>query len=343
MIVLIGAAVTRAPAGELKKDYFVETKPGAWAEYKLQTADGIKYSSSSQRNADEDGHVVIEEIVKIETGPGSPMESKNTFVLPKNFNIARDSLSYGKFTEKMKMQAGSMEMPVDAATLDAIKKGSKDFRGAVTFEAVEQVDGHACDRYGYSVAIPGPTPSKEQGQLWLDATVPFGIVRQVAKSFNADGSIASSFEINLQKTGRVQSIDTTDVTKSATPAAPIAPAVIPLVDGYKAGRVGIEVSVEKGSNGQHLQLVFINKTDMTLTVKLAAGALDIPASDPITTLKIVVKKAADVVVPASASSDAITVDQQPGRGALEGKFELSVYEGTQLYSGSVTRGTVSNK
>ena len=339
MIVLIGAAVTAAPAGELKKDYFVETNPGAWAEYKLETADGIKYLSSSQRNADEDGHVVVEETVKIKTGPGAPMESKNTFVLPKNFNITRDWLSYGKFTEKMKMKTGSVVMPVDATTLDAIKKGSKDFRGAVSFEAEEKVDGHTCDRYAYSVVIAGPVPSKETGQLWLDATVPFGIVRQVAKSFNADGSVSSSFEIKLQETGHIQ-LDTINVATPATPAVPVAPAVISLIDGYKAGRVGIEVSVEKGSNGRHLQLVFINKTDVVLTVKLPAGALDIPASDPISVLKIVVKKAANVVVPASTSSDAIRVDQQPGRGALEGKFELSVYEGTQLYSGSVTRGTV---
>jgi hypothetical protein len=59
-------------------------------------------------------------------------------------------------------------------------------------------------------------------------------------------------------------------------------------------------------------------------------------------LKVVVKKATQFVVPAGNSSDQLTVDQQPGRGVIEGKFVLSVYEGTQLFSGSVTRGTVSN-
>ena len=343
MLMLIGSAVTSATAGELKKDYFVATNPGAWAEYKLETADGIKYLSSSQRNADEDGQVVVEEIMKIKTGQGAPMESNNTFVLQKHFNIARDWLSYGKFTEKMKMKSGGVEMPVDANTLDVIKKGSKDFRGAVSFEAEEKVDGHTCDRYGYTVVIAGPVPSKETGQLWLDATVPFGIVRQVAKSFNADGSVASSFEIKLQNTGHLQLGAMNVASSPAIPPVPIVPAVASLIDAYRAGHIGIEVSVAKGSNGRHLDLAFINKTDALMTVKVAAGAFDIPASDPIDALRIVVKKAANIVVPASSSSETLRVEQQPGRGALEGKFELSVYEGTQLYAGSVTRGTVSGK
>lgn len=342
LFVFFGTALSAANAGELKKDYFLATPPGAWAEYRLETADGTKFLSTNQRNADENGHIIIEEGIKFQAGAGAGTESKNTFVLPQNFNIGRDWLSYGKFTEKMSMKVGSVVMPIDPTTLDSMKKGSKDYRGAVTFEETEKIDGHTCDRYSYSVAIAGPAPSKETGQLWLDATVPFGIVRQVGKSFNPDGSVASSFEIKLLETGRVQ-LDTIEATTSAPSAAPAAPAVVSLIDGYKAGRVGIEVSVEKGSNGHHLQLVFINKMDASLTVKMKKGTLDIPASDPISALRIVVKKDAEIVIPAGASSDAIMVEQQPGRGAIEGKFELSVYEGTRLYSGSVTHGTISNK
>lgn len=342
MVVLLGITVTLGHAGDLPKGYFVATEPGTWAEYSLEAA-GVKYSSSSQRNADENGHVVIEETVKVKTGPGAGTESKNTFVLPKDFNISDDLLSYGKFTEKMSMKAGSVEMPIDATTLAAIKKGAKDFRGAVTFEAVEKVGGRSCDRYAYSVAIVGPAPGKETGQLWLDRTVPFGIVRQVATSFNADGSVASSFELTLQDTGRVQ----LEGVEAATPAAPVEkpapPPVVSLIDGYKAGRVGIEVTAAEGSNGQLLHLVFINKTDALLTVKLAAGALTIPASDPINSLRIVVEKPADIVIPAGSASEALTVEQQPGRGPIAGKCELSVYEGTLLFSGSATLGTVTGR
>jgi hypothetical protein len=340
MVSMVTATFVISYAGELKKDYFGATTPGTWAEYQLEASGGTKATSSSQRTADADGHVVLEETTKIQAGPGAGSESKNTLVMPQDFNLARDCLSYGKFTEKMTMKYGDMVMPADATTLEAIKKGAKDFRGAVTFEAVELVDGHTCDRYAYAVAIGGPGALKETGQLWLDASVPFGIVRQVAKSPNSDGSSASTFELKLLHTGKVQ-VDAPPAGPTPMARAPAAPSVVALVEAYQADRVAIEVAVEKDSGGRQLQLTFINKTETELTVQVAAGALSIPASDPIGALKIVVKKAANIIVPAGAAAEPIVVEQQPGRGALEGKFTLSVYEGTLLYSGSITRGTVT--
>lgn len=342
LIASILLAVTGVQAGELQKDYFAATKPGAWATYSLETADGTKARSSSQREADQGGQVVVEEVMKIQAGPGAGTESKNIHVLQKDFNLARDWLSFGKFTEKMRMKGTGYDMPVDPATLATIKKGSKDFRGAVTFEAAEVVDGRTCDRYAYTVAIMGPGPSKEAGKIWLDPTVAFGIVRQTAKTVNADGSVASSFELRLRETGQVQ-MATAAPDPASRPAAPAAPAVVSLLEGYKAGRVGIGVVVPPNSQGRQLQIILINKTERQLTVKLQAGSLDIPASSPVEVLKIAVKKSEQVVVPAGDTSEAITVDQRPGRGALEGRFELSVYEGTQLFSGSVTKGTVAGK
>ncbi|MBI5523670.1 MAG: hypothetical protein HY910_13670 [Desulfarculus sp.] len=342
LIAFILLAVTGAQAGELQKDYFAATKPGAWATYQLDTSDGTKARSSSQREADQGGQVVVEEVMKIQAGPGAGTESRNIHVLQKDFNLARDWLSFGKFTEKMRMKGRGYDMPVDPATLATIKKGSKDFRGAVTFEAAEVVDGRACDRYAYTVAIMGPGPSQETGKIWLDPTVVFGIVRQSAKALNADGSVASSFELRLKETGQVQ-MATTVAAPASRPAAPVAPAVVSLLEGYQAGRLGLVVSVPPGSQGRQLQLTLINKTEAPLTVKLPAGALDIPASSPVEMLKIAVKKNAQLVVPAGDTSEAVTVEQRPGRGAIEGRFELSVYEGTQLFSGSITKGTVAGK
>jgi len=340
-MILIGSLVTAGQAGELQKEYFAATPPGAWAQYMLEAGDGSKYLSSSQRNADMDGRVVVEESMKGQSGAVTGTESQNIYLLQKDFKLANDWLSFGKFTEKMTMKAGDADIPIDATTLDAIKKGSKDFRGAVTFEAMENIDGRNCDRYAYSAVTAGPAPGKEIGRLWLDPTVPFGIVRQTVTSYNADGSVASSFEIRLQDTGRVQ-IDS-PVAASSTPTGPVAPpvpVVASLIDGYKAGHIGIEVSVEKGSGGRRLQLVFINKTETVQIVRLQVGKLDIPASEPVEKLQIVVKDNADIVVPSAASSEAITVEQQSGRGAVDGKFELSVYEGTLLFTGSITLETL---
>ncbi len=335
---LIAIAATTARAGELKKDYFGATIAGAWAEYETEASDGSKWTSTDQRQADDDGHVVVEESVKITAGAGAGTDSKNIYMLPKGFNLTRDWLSYGKFTEKMTMKFGTTVMPVAEGTLEAIRKASKDYRGAVVFEATEQIDGHACDRYAYAIAIAGPNPNRETGHVWLDASVPFGVVKQSGKFEHTEAPAASSYELKLQQTGQVQ------LTLAEAPApaekAPVAPAVVSLLEGYQAGRVGIEVTVEAGSNGKHLQLVFRNKTETDLKLKLAAGALEIPASDPLGTLKIVVPKAAELAIPAGETSETIKVDQPPGRGAFEGKFQLSVYEGTLFYSGSITKGTV---
>lgn len=187
----------------------------------------------------------------------------------------------------------------------------------------------------------GPAPSKETGKIWLDPTLAFGIVRQSARTINADSSPGSSFELVLQETGQKQ-MDA-PASPPAAPAKPAAPAVATLLEAYQAGRVGIVVTVEPGSGGRQLRLTLVNKGEAPLTVKLEAGSLDIPASSPVETLRIVVKQKAHVAVPAGEAPEPVTVEQRPGRGALEGKFELSVYEGTQLFSGSVTKGTVGGK
>ena len=109
---------------------------------------------------------------------------------------------------------------------------------------------------------------------------------------------------------------------------------------YQAGRIGLDVAVEPGSGGRRLRLTLKNKSESDLTVILSAGALSIPASEPIGVLKVVVSKASRVPVAAGGAAAPLVVDQQPGRGVLDGTCELSVYEGTPLFSGSVTRGTV---
>jgi hypothetical protein len=326
-------------AGDLKKDYFGATKSGAWAEYGNKSSDGQEWTSTDRRQADDGGQIVVEESVRVTAGAGAGTDSKNIYTFPKSFNLAHDWLSEGKFIGKMTMQYGTTVMPVAEATLDAIKKISKDYRGAVAFEAVEEVDGHTCDRYAYAITIAGPAPSTEKGQVWLDATVPFGVVKQAGKFTDADGKVTSSYQFKLQASGQVQAV--TAEAPAPAETAPPPPAVVSLLDGYNAGRVGIEVQVEAGSGGKHLQLAFVNKTEADIKIKLAAGALEIPASSPVDSLKIVIAKAAEIAIPAGETSEAVKVDQRSGRGAFEGKFHLSVYEGTPLFSGSCTRGTVS--
>src|SRR5437899_276967 len=81
--------------GDLNKNYFAATKVGAWSEYSLTSPDGSKSAFSYQRNADDDGHPVLELAVKILAGPGKDSKSKTGYILPRGFNFERDGLNYG--------------------------------------------------------------------------------------------------------------------------------------------------------------------------------------------------------------------------------------------------------
>lgn len=62
-LLALGLAAS-AQAGELQKDYFANTGPGAWATYQLKISDGTQAASSSQREADQGGQVVVEETIR---------------------------------------------------------------------------------------------------------------------------------------------------------------------------------------------------------------------------------------------------------------------------------------
>src|ERR1700759_5587991 len=89
---LMAVAATTTRAGDFKKDYFGATKEGAWAEYKIDASGDSKWTSTTRRQADDDGRPVIEESLKFTAGPGAGTDSKNIYVFPKSFNLTRDWL-----------------------------------------------------------------------------------------------------------------------------------------------------------------------------------------------------------------------------------------------------------
>ena len=333
--------IAAASGDELKKPYFTGTKPGAWSEYLLVSPDGSKSSFSYERGADDAGRAVVVMQCKILAGPGKDSATKLTYILPEKFSLDRDGLSYGKYTEKMVMQMNGADMPVDEATLETIRKSTKDFGGAVKFEAAENIGGHLCDRYSYLVKTGGPGPTVETGKLWLDPAVPFAIVRQVAKVVDDKGATVTEFDMNLQGTGLNQLIAESAATPAPTePKAAPAPSTTDLAEGFKGGRVGMNIEVVPGSSGRRLLLTLVNKTEAELKVTVPAGDLTFEADSPVRTLLITVPKATNVVLPADENSQPLTVGQRGARGVIEGHCSLSVYEGTPLCSGSVTIGNL---
>jgi hypothetical protein len=339
--VVLFVSVAVAWSGELRKSYFQATKPGAWSAYLLTSGDASKSTFTYQRRPDDNGQIVIELTVKLLSGRGKDSASRNSYLMPRGFNLERDGLSFGKFIEKMSMSSSGMEMTVDDATLDQIRRAEKDFRGAVTFEATDTVDGRACDRYAYALRAGGPVPANEKGTLWLSDSVPFGIVRQTAEVSRPDGSKISSFEMRLQDSG-VDQLSAKALPKpEQSTKAPVEPSTVALPEGYRAGRVGIEVMVAEGSSGRRLSLMLLNKTDAELTVTIRAGNTELRAGSPVNVLRFASADSITLQLPAKGRGGPVLVDQRGNRGINDGRCALSVYEGKLLFSGSVTIGPLS--
>lgn len=324
-------------SGELKTSYFTATKPGAWSHYLLTSSDGTKSSYVYERQADNDGRTVIEVRIKVLEGEGKDSRVKNTHIQSPSFDLDRDGLSYIKFTEEMSLNYNGNDMPVDEATLAVVKDSSKDFRGAVTFEATEKIGDRTCDRYGYSAKTGGPQPTVETGQLWVDPAVPFAIVKQAAKVSGDDGTKIAEFEMQLQDTG----LNQPGAGTAIVPPPPVAenvtvPSRISLSSAFKAGLVGMDIEAIPGSAGRNLRLTLVNTTDGELTVTIPAGDSDFAVASPVTTLRITLPKAASVVLPANDKAAPLPVTQRGKRGIVEGKCTLSIFEGNPLFSGSAT-------
>lgn len=320
-------------AGELKQRYHDATPPGAWSQYHLTAKDGTVATYSYERKADDHGQVVLELEVKTTAGAGAGSSSTMTYTMPKGFDLGRDGLSYGRFTEKMTMQYGDMVMPVDANTLEVIRNAEKDYRGKLTAAGTEKIGDYACDRYTYDLST---ATTRETGTLWLNPTVPFGIVRH-AGLVRTEGQPASEFDMVLADRGQI--VMTAEEPEAApAPQAKAEPAVVTLADGFQAGRIGLDVKTLSG--GRQLSLEFRNEYEAELTIKLAAGPVDLKVDFPVDTLKIHVRQTRDLVLPRGTSSEPIVVDQRGPRGIAEGKCYLSVYEGTPVFQGSVTMGNV---
>jgi hypothetical protein len=325
-------------AGEFAKPYFTTTTPGAWSEYLLTSPDGSKSRFSYQRLPDENGQIVVSLTVKILEGPGKDTKTENIYVLPKIFDFARDGMSYGKFAEKMMMNFSGMQMVVDATTLETIHQSEKDFRQAVTPRGSQSVDGRDADAYDYKLAIGGPSPTTEEGQLWMTDSVPFGMLRQKAKVFGADGKVASEFDMKIEQSGTDQTM--IPQVAIAAPKVEALPSSVGFVEGFQKGRFGFSVEVVDGSSGKKLNLILTNKGDSKLTVNIPSGDIDLSVSDPIGTLLLNFSKSNAVVLDPGATSEPVAAGQRPGRGIQSGRCTLSVYEGTPLFDGSVTKGTI---
>ncbi|MFN7972781.1 MAG: hypothetical protein U0166_10605 [Acidobacteriota bacterium] len=333
-------------AGELTKAYFSATTAGTWARYQMKTEGVGTATYTYHRLADDGGRMKMVLDVVFVTGASEGSWSKSTYVLSKKFDVARDFMDYGQFTEELVLEApGSGKLVQDAGTIKLIREGGYTFKNTMTFKGSEKVDGHDCDRYAYATRSGGPNPTFETGELWLDPSVPFGIVKQVATGKNDAGTFNARYEMRLLGSGTGEppaekTIPATAKGKVGAPAQGGSPAG-GLAEAFKKGSVAISVTVADGSGGRRVSVTLTNQTDAPLSIELAEGETTVPAGLLLGELTLISGARRTIAIPARGTSEPVELEQGGPKGATNGSFEIVRDGDSVVFRGKASIGKLA--
>lgn len=183
-----------------KKAYFGVTKPGAWAQYTMSMPGFPDSPTTYTRLPDEGGQVRLQ-IRSDFTNDGQASTSFSDYKLKKGYSLEKDALSFGAAVVSLTVRTGKGEPTVmQPAVLENVRKTSPNYASAVKFVATETVDGKTCDRYKYTLKHAGNPVQIETGELWLNETVPFGLVRQRSVT-KASGKVLTQYTMTLTDSG----------------------------------------------------------------------------------------------------------------------------------------------
>jgi hypothetical protein len=343
-VVFLTLCATGLMAGDLKTPYFQSTVPGSWVSYESTTEGVGSYQYTYKRLPDHGGQAVVEFSMKVLSGPGSGATNQQLFVMKPGFDLAKNAVNYMRAVETIVMQAGEHPaMLQPEAVVTAIRDGSCDYGSVFTFKGKEQSNGIACDAYTFEAPCGGPNPSTSVGEICLSDAVPFGIVYQKSSITGSDTgpSLQTLKDHGKGAKGTQMLLAALPAPKggASKKAAADVPS-IPLSEAYGKGMVEAHVKVVDGSNGSRLLVAFKNKTKKAMKVVVPAGFTSLEAGSPLGALEIAADSKKVISLEAGESASPVEVSQKARRGAVEGDFTLSVYEGEPLFAGSITMGSV---
>jgi hypothetical protein len=312
---------------DFKKPYFGKTKVGSWADYRSD--DGITYRYTRLTDAGKQVRLSLSaDFSKTKYAETPP--STTQYTLEEGFAWDRDGLSFGRFaTEILTMAAGSQTQALEGIALKNIRAFATDYAPIATFKGTETVNGKPADHYAYRTTVDGRT---ETGDLWLSGSVPFGLVKQSAKTTDAAGAVISQFVMELTGSGASGS----KAVVLETPAAGAPPEARPfsLEEAYDDEAVRLKVEVVKGSKGARLHLTLVNKLDSPVEITVPKGSTTFHGGDPVESLTIESASEQKLTI-GPGDEQTIDVTQEP-IVVGDGTFELSIYEEEPLFSGSAT-------
>jgi hypothetical protein len=292
------------------------------------TSDGKTESAYTYRRLpDEDGHARIELRVDFTAGPFQGTWSKNQYFLGKDFRLEDDALSFSRHCVRLLMQSDKMDQmqEMDAATLPNIVAAGIDYAASVKFTGTESIEGRDCDHYTYHYVSTEQNSTTYDGELWMNASVPFGLVRESA-SLKSQMGPPSKYSMTLVATG-------TDTGGAAAPGAASKPTERRLSSRPTGRTDRLEVRVDPAA-GRATFVGAVNKSDTTLhppsrRIKSFAG---MPLE-----IQLRPRKARTLDIKPGERPQ-FEADQEGTRRA-RGEVHLVIYEGEPLFAGSVTAGT----
>jgi len=334
-------------AAQLNKPYFAATKVGTWAKYEQSSSDGSRMTMTDMRLADADGRIVIEHVTYVNEGPGKGATSSTLSVLEPGFDLDSNLISYGTATQAMIGQFKGGEPSITPEhVMQIIRQSSIDFRKGMVFKGSEQVGKYQCDYYTYEVMSGGPRPMTHIGKIWLNEEVPFGVVKQSAIIKDRSKKV-SDFEMRLIDFGSdakgtpalIAKIPGTRKTLEKQPEKAMIKSYS-LADAYAKEMVRLQVEAKEGSGGKRLFLVMKNQSKEAFFLTVSKGPLALEAAPPVNTLNLDIFDDNRIKLDPGQSTPPLEVGQTGNRGVVKGRFELVMYKGEALITGSVTKAAL---
>ena len=281
-------------------------RPGAFAQYVMKIEGQPDIGSTVTRLPDENGQQRVQ--VRIEyQAAGTPSVAFTDYVLKSGYSLESDALGYGKALVAMSSSApGAKPTVMPAAVLDNARKTMPDYAASAVFVGTDNIGGKDSGHYRYVQRHPGNPETIETGEIWLNETVPFGLVKQKAVTAEANGKVVSRFEMLLVDSGN----------RAAPASAPTAwrrrrrrPR---RARRRRSGAVGSSSpcpSCRPAATAGRLSIGFRNKTDSVLRLAIPAGATNLDVGSPLETLKLVAPVATALEIAPGATSKPVLLSQ----------------------------------
>jgi hypothetical protein len=323
-----GLAAGQDTAG-FRKAYFGATAVGAWAKYRMTSPGAQEGFTTYTRLADEEGQQRLR--VRVEfTAEGRRNTANNEYTLEKGFSLEKDALGFGRAVESAVTWQGSdepEELPDEA--VEDLQAMAPDFGERARFVAAEIVSGRKCDRYRYTQKHPGDPATFEAGEIWLDPTVPFGVVRQTGELTDSRGRFISSYAMLLMDSGTGPAPPPR--TRRAAATTPVK-----LAEAYGDGQVEIQADAA-GSNGLKAAFKNISQESIRLTIPSGPTALEVGA--PVGTLRLESASTWLFDLGPGETSETVELGQSGAPRVASGRFSAHRRDGKPVFTGNAALDT----